>query len=449
MLSLQKYRWAVVGLGATGISCAKYLATQGVDFFAVDSRHNPPCLNKVRKMFPHSELFTGVKDGSLLKKADAMVVSPGIPLDHPMIVEALNAGVMLLSDIDLFCQSIKKPVVGVTGSNGKSTVTQLIGEMAKACDINVAVAGNIGVPVLDLLNRSPKDLYILELSSFQLERVCCLRPAIAVMLNISPDHLDVHHIMQKYIAAKHRIYEHCDIAVYNQEDKQTWADNSLKIKCCPFTAKAPKEGQFGLIKSAGKWFLAKGSDLLLPVNEMKMKGWHNALNALAALTAGKQLGFSLVKMLDTLTKFPGLPHRCQWVARKYGADWFNDSKGTNEGASIAAIEGLAFSEKKGLILIAGGDGKGANFKKFATAINKHVRKVVLYGKDACKIEKAIGGVTSVVNVNTLEEAVAIAKENVLPEERVLLSPACTSWDMFPDYQVRGNLFIEQVRKLSG
>ena len=441
------YHYVIVGLGKTGVSCAEYLSSRGETFFIVDSREQPPGLETVHQKFPHIRVYTGVDDASVLVEAETMIVSPGVPLDTEMVVKALQSGMALLSDIDLFCQAIEAPVIGITGSNGKSTVTEMLGIMADYAGVNAGVGGNIGVPVLDLLKESPRDLYVLELSSFQLERVASLQPTVALMLNLSPDHLDVHHTMEAYKQAKHCIFDRCEVAVFNQDDRQTWPEVSENIKTCSFTSNAPSADQFGIVRQDGAFWLAKGGHPLLCENDLKIVGFHNLVNAVAALAAGEQLGFPLSSMLNALQHFSGLPHRCQWVANRCGADWFNDSKGTNEVASIAAIEGLAFVDGKKLVLIAGGDGKGADFYALAHSIEAHVREVILFGRDAYKIEAAINYMTPVTNVGTLEEAVTHAGNMVRPGERVLLSPACTSWDMFANYQERGELFMQQVNGL--
>lgn len=439
--------YVIIGLGQTGVSCAEYLDSIGMSFFIVDSRENPPGLNRIRCTLPDINIYTGISDACLLTQADFMIVSPGLPIDTPMIQEALQAGVKLLSDIDLFCQAVDAPIVGITGSNGKSTVTALMGVMAEAAGVNAVVAGNIGVPVLDLLKDPPRDLYIFELSSFQLERTTYLKPTVSALLNLSPDHLDVHRSFEAYRLAKHRIFNCCTAAIFNQEDVQTWPEDRLQEHCFSFTSGQPESDQFGIISKKNVHWLAFGDERLLAASEMRMMGFHNLVNATAALTIGRLLHFPLPAMLKALCSFSGLPHRCQWVANKLGADWFNDSKGTNEAASISAINGLAFPEKKGLILIAGGDGKGADFHEFAAAINRHVSQVILLGRDAHNIERAINGITPVHNVSMLEDAVICAGRIVKPGERVLLSPACTSWDMFSSYQERGELFMKQVNNL--
>jgi len=444
-MTLSSACYAVVGLGQTGLSCARYLSSRGCAFFFVDTRDHPPGIETARQLYPSIAIHTGVSDDQCLLKAESMIVSPGVPLDTPMVKNAVQAGVELLSDIDLFCMAVDAPIIGITGSNGKSTVTTLIGAMAKSAKINVAVGGNIGLPVLDLLSK--KELYVLELSSFQLERVKYLKTAVAVFLNVSPDHLDVHHTLDAYVNAKQVIFKGAVSAVCNQEDKQTWPKYEKNINLNTFTCKAPKRDQFGLIKKNNQCWIAYGDELLLCESELKLAGLHNLLNAAAAMTVGKIMGFPVSAMLQTLRAFSGLDHRCQWVARKKGVDWFNDSKGTNEAASMAAIEGLSSSDKKNIVLIAGGDGKGSTFIKLAEVINKHVKYVVLFGRDAEKIQVAIQNATPVYNVDSLEKAISCAERLASSGDCVLLSPACTSWDMFSSYQERGKLFTNQVLSL--
>ena len=440
-------KYAVVGLGHTGVSCAHYLMHKNQSFFIVDSRHNPPGLSEIATTYPHILITTGAIEVSVLIKAQYLIVSPGIPLSTPAIQEAITHGVKLISDIDLFFQHVRAPVVGITGTNGKSTVTTLVGAMAQQAGINSVVAGNIGVPVLDVLKTFQKDLYILELSSFQLERVSHCPLDVAALLNLSPDHLDAHGSFSAYIKAKQRIFAQCKSAVYWQDDTLTKPVGLPSSQCAAFTSRPPQQEQFGVIKDSHGYGVAQDNRVLLYMNEIKLTGRHNLTNIAAALTIGSLLQLPLDIMLEAVRSFSGLAHRCQWVDCIRGVDWFNDSKGTNEASSCSAIAGLASPGSKNLILIAGGAGKGTDFQQLADNIQRYVRAVILFGRDADKIAKAIDSRVLVCNADNLQEAVEQASAVAQPGERVLLSPACTSWDMFADYQERGNAFIKHVNQL--
>lgn len=433
----------VVGLGKTGLSLVRHLARQGVPVAAVDTREQPPELAQIRAEFPQVRLHCGSLDTPLLQQAQTLYVSPGLALATPQIRREIERGVHISGDVDLFLQHARAPVVAITGSNAKSTVTTLVGLMAEKAGLTVGVGGNIGTPALELLER-PAELYVLELSSFQLETISHLQAKAATCLNISADHLDRYRDLQHYTDVKLQVYQEAEWAIINRDDvaaqPQTVAGKQLG-----FGLSVPhSDNEFGLRDG----WLARGSENLLPVAQLKIPGLHNQANALAALALGTAAGLPMAAMLDALREFAGLPHRCQWIADKHGLHWYNDSKATNIGATLAAIEGLADDTHK-LVLIAGGDGKGADFTELSAAVRRHCRALVLLGRDAELIRVALAdtGVPAVMAA-TLGEAVAKAAEAGVPGDSVLLAPACASLDMFRNFEERGELFVRAVEGLA-
>ena len=372
------------------------------------------------------------------------------------------AGVEILGDIDLFCMAVDAfdaPIVAITGSNAKSTVTTLVGEMAKAAGIDAGVGGNLGTPVLDLLEGGEKALYVLELSSFQLETTDKLRAAAATVLNVSPDHMDRYPTISDYHAAKQRVYRGCKVAVYNFDDHLTLPlvpDGTPQVA---FRLGRPDLKQFGLLQHEGALWLAKGPQPLLATGEMKLKGSHNHANALAALALGEAVGLPMLAMLQTLRSFGGLEHRCQWIRDLDGVSYYNDSKGTNVGATLAAIEGLGpelANEGGGkIVLIAGGDGKGAEFDALATPMQQWGRAAILIGRDreaiaqalAASVDSSVDSPVDFAREDTLEAAVLRAQKLAQPGDLVLLSPACASFDMFKGFEHRGDCFVAAVEQL--
>ncbi|PJE80360.1 UDP-N-acetylmuramoylalanine--D-glutamate ligase [invertebrate metagenome] len=437
----------IVGLGKTGVSCARFLARQGLPFSVVDSRDNPPGIDVIRQNCPDAPLCLGQFSGEWLNHADELIVSPGVSLKEPAIAVALDQGVKAVGDIELFCRAIKDaPVIAITGSNGKSTVTTLVGKMAEASGLAVGVGGNIGTPVLDLLEREPCDLYVLELSSFQLETTYSLN-AISTILNISPDHMDRYTTMEEYHQAKQRIYRQCKGAVYNSGDLLTTPLLPNHIPHCSFSAEVPDIGQYGLTTSDGQAWLAKGNKRLLSTHDLPVCGQHNYLDALAALALGDLAGLDLDAMLEVLRNFRGLPHRCQWIGEFGGIRWFNDSKATNVGAASAAINGLGEDIVGKLILIAGGDGKHADFSELKEPVGRYVRHVILMGRDGSMIERALENSVPICYAIDLEDAVGKAKQLAVMNDAVLLSPASASFDMFRSFEERGEIFAHHVHNM--
>ena len=436
-------RVLVVGLGRTGLSCVRYLARRGIPFEVVDTRPDPPGLAEFRLHFPGIEPGLGGIDPGRVGRATHLVVSPGVSLREPAIAGALARGVPGLGDVELFAREARAPVAAITGSNGKSTVTTLVGEMARDDGRDVRVGGNLGVPALDLLGETEPQLYVLELSSFQLETTFSLDAAVATVLNVSPDHMDRYDSLGEYAAAKARVYRGSGTMVLNRDDPWVVGMASAGRPTLGFTLGRPAPGDLGLVEVAGESWLAQGAEPLVAEAALGIRGRHNTANALAALAIGHAFGFAPGRMVGTLERFRGLDHRCQWVAAAVGVDWYNDSKGTNVGATIAAVQGLR--PKGRVVLIAGGDGKGADFGPLREALRGLVRAVVLIGRDGPRIAEALDGAVPLVFAADLGAAVAEARALTRPGDAVLLSPACASFDMFRNYEHRGESFVAAVR----
>jgi UDP-N-acetylmuramoylalanine--D-glutamate ligase len=435
----------IVGMGRTGLSVARHLQRCGYGISITDSRESPPELAGVQALGSAVITRTGGFDARLLERADIVVTSPGVPLDDPFFSQARARGLDIVGDIELFARAADAPVVGITGTNGKSTVTTLLGRMAERAGVRVRVGGNLGQPALDLLDRGPTDLYVLELSSFQLDTTHSLRLKAAVVLNVSADHLDRYATLRHYADSKARIYGGSEICVVNADDPEVVrmpragsrvVSFGLGDTSADFTLQRP-------VSDDSPWLARRGSPLL-PVSALKISGHHNAANALATLALGDALRLPLQPMLEELREFTGLPHRAQWVADIGRVRYINDSKGTNVGATLAAVGGLSGP----LVLIAGGDGKGQDFTPLANAFRGKVRSVVLLGRDAGLIETALAGVCHTVRVAGMEEAVRAAARCAQPGDTVLLSPACSSLDMFRDYAQRGSVFAAAVQELT-
>ncbi|MCG8612991.1 MAG: UDP-N-acetylmuramoyl-L-alanine--D-glutamate ligase [Pseudomonadales bacterium] len=440
----------VVGLGKTGLSCVRYLKRQNAWVEVVDTRDLPPGLTELQSEFPDVVVHRGPLEVDVLKTAADLVVSPGVALAEPAIQAAIEQGVEITGDIDLFSCVAEAPILAITGSNGKTTVTSLLAEMGRKSGTKIAVGGNIGTPALDLLDPSV-ELYILELSSFQLETTRRLGAFAATVLNVSPDHMDRYDSLAHYHHAKHRIFRGCQHPVVNDDEPLS----------APLMAQGMESVHFGLSNPGLKKFstihelngdqevvwLSYGFDKLLNVDELKIKGRHNWSNALAALAIGHTAGLPLSVMVETLREFPGLPHRCEWVAEHNGVDFINDSKGTNVGATCTAIDSIGGLTSGKLILIAGGVGKDADFALMEKLVAKYVKCLVLIGHDAEKIRSALSEVVPCIDASDLPDAVTIAAQKATPGDTVLLSPACASFDMFDSYEHRGTVFRDQVKVL--
>jgi UDP-N-acetylmuramoylalanine--D-glutamate ligase len=427
-----------------------------------DTRAEPPARARLLALDADIEVRLGGLDARLLEGALCVVVSPGVSLADPFFIEARRRGLEIVGDIELFARAADAPVVGITGTNGKSTVTTLLGRMARRAALKVRVGGNLGEPALDLLDADDPnvraassdkeatasagaaDLYVLELSSFQLETTDSLDLVAAAVLNVSADHLDRYASLEAYAAAKARIFARCDTAVINLDDPLVVRMPRPGQRTLSFSLRATIGADYALAAEANEWWLTRRGTPLLRVADMKLGGGHNAANALAALALGEALDLPLAAMLAELRTFSGLPHRAQWVAQVRGVTYINDSKGTNVGATLAAVGGM----NAPVVLIAGGDGKNQNFAPLGPALRGKLRHAVLIGRAAAEIAQVLQGVCTVERCATLEDAVRAAAHAAQLGDAVLLSPACASLDMFTDYAQRGAVFMQAVRELA-
>lgn len=459
----------VLGLGQTGLSVVRYLQRHHHRCEVFDDKISPVGLEAFKAEFPdvmihlHENPDISIEQ---MKDVREVIISPGVPFEHPVAQIARRENISIVGDIELFARQNKAPVVAITGTNGKSTVTTLVGEMAKAAGFKTLLGGNIGAPVLDFLDKGENfDWVVLELSSFQLESTFTLHSKIACILNITEDHMDRYASFEDYVAAKHRVYENAENLIVCADDPLTWPRIHLeKQHCtqfgliCSFPPRGGRSGRggsnipntFHIQTQDNQKYLAFNQENLLNINELKIKGTHNWSNALAALAIGTQMGLPLSIMCDVLRQFSGLDHRCQWVRELNQVAWYNDSKGTNVGATLSAIKGLAGSIHGKIILLLGGQSKGADFADLCEPLKEHVRAVILYGEDADRIEamlKESADMIPVIRRTTFEEVIYQAHKEAKPDDVVLLSPACASWDMFENYGHRGRVFAELVEKL--
>ncbi|MDM3871752.1 UDP-N-acetylmuramoyl-L-alanine--D-glutamate ligase [Porticoccus sp. W117] len=442
---------AILGIGVTGLSAARFLASRQVAFVVCDTRDAPPLLETFKNEFPDVECFLGADAGQVLQLAAELVVSPGLAPDEPLLVQAKQRDIDVIGDIELFARHVKAPVAAITGSNGKSTVTALMGEMAKAAGLRVAVGGNLGTPALELL-ADDRELYVLELSSFQLEITHSLKPAVSTILNLSEDHLDRYGSMASYLAAKQRIFHGAEHIVCNRDDSATRpVDGDAQISSFGLDASEQTESdkhQCGVANRDGELWLHGADGDLMPVDELRIKGRHNWANALAAMAMGAVLELPEDAMAKAMREFPGLDHRCQTVRTLDGVSYINDSKATNVGATLAALEGLADSERRNIFWIAGGDGKGAEFHELRSAVAATVKLALLIGVDGHRIGEAIADAADMERHESLQTAVARARQLAQPGDLVLLSPACASFDMFNNFEHRGEMFAKAAEALS-
>ncbi len=430
----------VVGLGITGLSVARYLDKLGFQFCVVDSRENPPNASELKALSPDIPLITGAFQISDFENASHLIVNPGLSLNNPMIQTAVQRGAKIVGEIDLFACSTDKPIIAITGANGKSTVTTMVGEMGKVAGKVTAAGGNLGTPALDLLAETI-ELYVLELSSFQLERTHVLNAAAATVLNVTADHLDRHADMADYAAQKQKIFRGNGVMILNADDDYVAAMQNSQRNQNWFSIQ--KMVGFHIAKRGGvEWLVNEETDFM-PCADLPLEGRHNQANALAALALGTAIGLDKAAMCSALRGFIGLDHRMQKVAVKNGASWVNDSKATNIGACIAALEG--YDEK--VILIAGGDGKGADMNELRSVAIEKTKYVIVMGKDADLISAALEGCVPLFSAKSMIEAVSIAARLAKSGDTVLLSPACASLDQYKDYKDRGNQFAAAVMAL--
>jgi UDP-N-acetylmuramoylalanine--D-glutamate ligase len=459
-IKLSEARCLVVGLGDTGLACVRWLRRRGVAVRATDTRAAPAHAAVLRAEHPEVELRLGGFAAEDFAWADVIVASPGIPVATP---EIAASGKMVVGDVELFGLALLEgfpgaaeaerrypAILAITGSNGKSTVTTMVGAMCARAGLETCVAGNIGLPVLDALSAIETgaapvpDVFVLELSSFQLETTYNLFVSAATVLNISEDHMDRYPDMAKYAVAKGRIFHHAAVQVLNREDPYTLALSLPYATTWTFGLDAPtRDGQWGLIEVDGAEWLAQGTTPLMARAELRVAGRHNAANALAALALCQALNLPVAPLLDALRDYAGLAHRVEFVAEVAGVRYYDDSKGTNVGATEAALRGF----EQPVLLIAGGDGKGQDFAPLRAALAR-ARALVLIGRDAPLIEAATRGVVAIHHAASLEAAVALCHDLARPGDVVLLSPACASFDMFRNYAHRAEVFIEAVRKLA-
>ena len=454
-LELKNKRVLVLGLGETGISTLRWLNTQGARLSVADTRETPPGIEVLKAELPQVKIHTGAFTAEMFSDVDLVVASPGVPLTEPEIQAAIKRGISVIGDVELFAQyrPASAKVIAITGANGKTTVTTLVGEMCKAAGLKTIVAGNIGLAVLDTLSMETPDVYVLELSSFQLETTSTLQVDAATMLNLSEDHMDRYASFQDYAIAKARIFYNAKLQVLNRDD--AWSMMMARPKLAQVTFGLSDDGSnadevsYGLKQVDGDTWLCEGEKELINLQDLKIVGLHNAANALAAVALCRAIGVDYAHIIQTLYNFKGLPHRVEWVANIDDVDYYDDSKGTNVGATCAAIAGLykdGFPQK--LVLIAGGEGKGQDFSPLADAVAENTRAVVLIGRDAPLIEAALLKTNVPVYLATdLPEAVNIAKKLAKTGDAVLLSPACASFDMFKNYVHRAEVFINAVSRL--
>ena len=432
----------ILGMGLTGASLARYFARHGVGAVFFDSRPKPPGIDAILDAMPDARIHVGAATADIPASIQRIVVSPGFDLDAPLLAAGRDKGIEIISDIDLFFADCEAPVIAVTGSNGKSTVTSMLAAALSATGLNAVAGGNLGVPALDLL-QPDVDYYVLELSSFQLERSGLLPAAAAVVLNISPDHLDRHGDMRNYAAAKARVYDRCAHAVVNRDEPEfaTWSSPDTPVTY--FGLGEPAEGEFGVRKTSGGDCIALGTDLLVSIDELPLLGRHNLANALAAVALGYALGVDPHSLAQGLKRFRGLPHRMQLVSRAHGITWIDDSKATNVGAALMSIASVSDP----FVLIAGGDAKGAGFDELAGTLGGRRCSAVLMGKDAQIISAALADRCPVDIVADMPAAVALAHQRAERGGTVLLAPACSSLDMFDNFAARGDAFAAAVRGL--
>ena len=435
-------RRGVLGMGHTGRSVARYWKAQGIPFIAMDTRADLASDLTLRRELEGVEAHFGEISETVLGQVDLLIASPGIAMDSAVIHLAQSLNIEVRGDIDLFAGEAQAPVIGITGSNGKSTVTTFVGQLLTSCGLNVSIGGNLGTPALELLNDEV-EAYVLELSSFQLERAGDLNLAVAAVLNLSPDHLDRHHTMPLYHLAKHRIFAGAQHVVANYRDSLTQPVGKGDVRWTLWSDNEPDFQQLGVRKHEGAPWICFGFEPLYLLSDVPLIGRHNINNVLAALAICQAMGLPYEQLVEGIKTLKGLPHRCELVAVRGGIRFINDSKGTNVGAAVAALEGLA--DGRNIILVAGGEGKGQAFAPLAKAASQYAKHIVLIGRDAVKIAEALDVTTPHTFADSMEAAVRAATDIAASGDVVLLSPACASLDMFADYRARGEAFTAAVR----
>jgi UDP-N-acetylmuramoylalanine--D-glutamate ligase len=451
-IALKNKRVLVLGLGETGVSALLWLNTQGALLSVADSREHAAGVDVIAAELPMVSIYSGEFKAAYFTDVDLIVKSPGVAMDEPQIEAALARGISVISDVELFAQyrPASAKLIAITGANGKTTVTSLVGEICKAAGLKTIVAGNIGLPVLDTLAMETPDVYVLELSSFQLETTTSLHVDAATMLNLSEDHMDRYAGMQDYAVAKAHIFYQADVQVLNRDDAWSMMLARPKLQQITFGISTDEdEHSYGLRQVTGETWLVEGDKELINMQDLQLAGLHNAANALAAVALCRAIGIDYVPIIQTLYNFKGLPHRLEWVANIADVDYYDDSKGTNVGATCAAIAGMYKNgQAQKVVLIAGGEGKGQDFSPLKDAVADNARAVVLIGRDARIIEAALlASNVAIYHAADLPEAVTIASKMSLAGDAVLLSPACASFDMFDNYVHRAEVFVSSVERL--
>jgi UDP-N-acetylmuramoylalanine--D-glutamate ligase len=441
----------IIGLGQTGLSVAKYFAMRNIDFKVLDTRLTPPNLDEFQSIFPEIEIETGELREESVFEARELVVSPGLGINTPVFSEAKRKGIPITGDIDIFSRSVSSPILAVTGSNGKSTVVAILSSILDKAGKSYGLGGNLdgknSKPALDLLNEEPKEFYVLELSSFQLETTKNLKAEASVILNLSSDHMDRYNNLEEYHQAKLRIFNGCRQVVVNRDDLYSYPQVKMDVPTWDFGFGNPGPKGLGILEEDSKQYLAFQYEKIISVEELKIFGQHNISNVMAAIGLALAVNINMKVIRSALREFPGLPHRCQWVGNISGIDFYNDSKGTNVGATVAAIEGLGERIDGHIVLIAGGLAKGGDFHALVPAINRWGKEIILIGQDALKIAQNFNQSISPQFAEDMHGAVSSALRAASPGDAVLLSPACSSFDMFRDFQDRGETFINSVKEV--
>jgi UDP-N-acetylmuramoylalanine--D-glutamate ligase len=436
-------RTLIVGLGATGLAVARYLAARGESIRVLDNRAAPPGLVSLRESLPQTEVVLAAFDAAWLDQIDRVMLSPGLSSSLPLAEEARRRGIPVLGEIELFAQAARAPVIAATGSNGKSTVVTLTAEILAAQGFSAPRGGNLGPPALELLSEPDPDAYVLEISSFQMETTRSLHPLAAAVLNLTADHLDRHGSIERYAQLKQALIAGADVAVFNWDDPLVRAMGAAHPNAIPFSVAEPLEQGYSVRVFHGERWLARDRDALLPCAELALHGTLGEANSLAALALSSVLGGDLDAAFGVLRRFAGLPHRCRKVAERRGVTFINDSKGTNVGATMAALLSIAGP----VVLIAGGQGKGASFAPLSQLPSGHLRAAVLIGEAAAELEVTLAATCPTVRAANMREAVERAADLAHAGDTVLLSPACASQDMFTDYRERGDMFAQAVMEL--
>ena len=441
----------IVGLGDTGLSCVRYFTSIGEKIKVVDSREQPPGLVALHELFPDVECELGEFRVETLLSAKQLVVSPGVSIRGAAISAAIDAGISITGDIDIFAKQVSAPIIAVTGSNGKSTVVAMLAEILRSSGRKFGLGGNLDgknfKPALDLLSETAKDLYVLELSSFQLETTEELGAEVATILNLSADHMDRYEGIEDYHQAKQKIFAGSKQIVVNRDDKDSHPPVATDATVWEFGFGRPGVNGLGVLEEGGDRYLAYQFEKIVSVSELKVFGQHNISNVLAAVALAMAVDVDMESIRKAIREFAGLPHRCQWVTNVNGVEFYNDSKGTNVGATVAAVEGLGEHISGHIVLIAGGQGKGADFSALVPAMNKWGKAIVLIGQDAAEMAGYFNADFQTYFAGDMDNAVEIALQQASDGDAVLLSPACASFDMFENFQHRGFSFIESVETL--